>query len=76
MSDQRRRCPGHPEDAGTAHFWDALTGLPTDSGASEPSFLESPAPAESVCPRHSPVRRAMKRIYDSNRRLFEKLRKV
>lgn len=81
MSDHRRRCPGHPEDADTAHFWDALTGLPSDYHA--PDELDEgtvvmemrPTPAESVCPLHSPVRRAMRRIYESNRSQFERLRR-
>lgn len=67
MSDLRRRCPGHPEDAGTAHFLDALTGLPLDYH--EPNACDDgtvvmemrPTPAESVCPRHATGRREKRR---------------
>ncbi len=62
MSDQRRRCLGHPDDPATAHYWDALTGLPSDfrdpNSTSEFLVGAYPGPAHgSTCPRHAPVRR-------------------
>ena len=66
MSDQRRKCPGHPNDASTAHFWDALTGLPSDfhepgSTCEGLAGLELPRAEDSVCPRHAPLRREKRR---------------